>query len=316
MLVKKIIILVTFVLTLVFLVALYFVTNSSNISKSFLNIETNIPDQTGISLNSNQISIPASTSTSDGPLVVLTDNTDTTGPTNNTSTGTASINVNNSTQSNAGQNIKLRINFYCYSFDAESDLNCTKNESDIKATLIDVNKIWAQAGIEWVFNSFSYKRVSAGQFDLTGSETAQDVLSKLGSINIAEVSTNNSSIWNVAIIRNFPPAAPAAGVYFPSVHTLYLSEIKKMKTGSTDTKNFVLAHELGHSLTLAHVDQTTMPNNLMVPGAITVAIPSLTTDQINQAKVQALKGHPANNDEMPRATGTTVPQNQPRTRTR
>lgn len=190
--------------------------------------------------------------------------------------------------------IKLQINFYCYSFDAEPTLDCTKTENDMRVVLVEINKVWKQADIEWIFGSFNKKSINSQQFDLTGKETTQQIKSLLG--NIAPSNAPGQHVWNIVFVRNMPPPVQgAAGLYWAPVQTVYFGETKITKKGTIETQPFVLAHELGHSLTLAH---SNLPTNLMGPGAISADLPILTDDQIERARSQALKG-PANRDDMP-----------------
>lgn len=194
---------------------------------------------------------------------------------------------------NTGSSIKLPINFYCYSFEAEPELNCTKTESQIKTALVEVNRIWAQAGIEWVFNSFTNKTLSSNNFSLTGSETVSQATAKL--VNAAPKISSTEKVWNVVFIRNMPPPINGAGVTLSGAHTVYYAETKISNNETINTQYYVIAHELGHSLTLDHNCEK---DNLMGPGAITASLPFLNASQIAAVKTQALKG-PANKEDMP-----------------
>ena len=205
------------------------------------------------------------------------------------------------TDDNASATLTLPIDFYCYSFDAQEELNCTKTESDLQSALVEINRIWAQAGIQWTLNSFNTKRVSASDFSLTGSETTKQVSSKL--ISVAPPNYLGQKVWNVGIIRNFPSPVRAGGVTYGGVHVVYFAETKITPTSTIDTQYFVLAHELGHSLSLAHTDPNTDPDNLMGPGAVTAYLPTLKQEQIERARKQALNG-PADPEDMQASNGT------------
>ena len=198
------------------------------------------------------------------------------------------------TTSNSTQ-IKLQVDFFCYSFEADPLLDCTINESQIKDTLSEVNLIWEQANIEWVFGSFNLEQISSNDFALKGNETPIQIKESL--LEISPVTTNGDSTWKVVIIRNFPSPVNSAGLYLPASHTIYFAETKKNNSAFIEVKPYVLAHELGHSLSLAHTEKD-LVDNLMGPGAVSATLPTLTVEQIEKVKTQALKG-PADPNEMP-----------------
>jgi hypothetical protein len=192
--------------------------------------------------------------------------------------------------------LNLKIDFYCYTFASEPTLDCTLNENQVKEILSEVNLIWAQANIQWELASFNTKEISAQDFSLAQNETATQIKSKL--FKISPENTNQAKIWNVAIIQNFPSPVNSAGLYLPGGHTIYFAQTKKSNTSFIEVKPYVLAHELGHSLSLGHVDAEESVDNLMGPGAINAEIPNLTQEQIQIIRKQALEG-PADPDQMP-----------------
>lgn len=188
--------------------------------------------------------------------------------------------------------INLNINFYCYEFESHPDLDCDMNQIQISDYLITVNDIWSQAGIQWKLNSFQERYISSQEFTLTGNESKFQMQQKL--INIAPESNRENKIWNVILINSFPkPLINAGGFYFPPKGVAYFVENKEAK---------ILAHELGHSLSLWDFndqENSLFPTNLMGKGLKNTDYLKITLnpDQINFVKNQALIG-PATGDEM------------------
>lgn len=187
--------------------------------------------------------------------------------------------------------INLKIDFYCYKFQANPELNCNISQSEISNYLLEVNKIWEQANIKWELNSFQNKTIASQELNtLSGNETIQQMQQAL--FRIAPVNPQSDKIWNVILINSFPsPASGAGGLYFPGKGAIYFNHNREPK---------LLAHELGHGLSLWDLSEDEVnqfPTNLMGRGLRNTQNPSLNEDQINYSREQALKG-PATREEM------------------
>jgi Ca2+-binding EF-hand superfamily protein len=164
----------------------------------------------------------------------------------------------------------------------------------IEALMDEVNGVWKQAGIQWNLLSVNHRTIDKKTFPaLTGSEDRQEMKQRFFAVSANDLVDKRT--WKIAIIREF--ALPAGGIYFPRTHTVYFCE----RTPRGKTMPVVLAHELGHSLSLPHSDNA---YNLMGVGK-PEAEKTLTKDQISKARAQAAGG-PANRADMGGLNGGTT----------
>jgi hypothetical protein len=94
--------------------------------------------------------------------------------------------------------------------------------------------------------------------------------------------------WDAFIVDNLAALSGAPGVFIPSIPALVSSEVDP--AGINDAGR-ILAHELGHSLTLDHVD-CPPEGNLMAPGCPGTDRGRLTDAQIEAARAKAETGRP------------------------
>jgi len=175
--------------------------------------------------------------------------------------------------------VRLPVQVYCYSFVATPELDCTMTRKDVESMMERVNGIWKQAGIHWSLLSVRNRRISKNDFNsLDDSEEKESLREQL--ITISPDDVDGRKVWKVVILHKSP--VPAGGFYFAKTHTVYFFET----TPRGKTKSVVLAHELGHSLGLAHKGDT---SNLMHIGN-PEGPKTLTKDQIIAVRTQAMRG--------------------------
>lgn len=96
--------------------------------------------------------------------------------------------------------------------------------------------------------------------------------------------------WNVFVIRDF--GAPAVGVFVPDpgVQSIFIAQ---QRLDGIPLPPWVLAHEFGHSFSLAHHVGPDRARNLMRddPHALTEPV-ELTPEQVQSARAQAASGSP------------------------
>ena len=109
------------------------------------------------------------------------------------------------------------------------------------------------------------------------------ILEDLSETHVSTKSMTNEGLWTVVFIDKFPH--PAGGVWSPQTEMIFFAQFKN---GERVIAN-ILAHELGHSLSLSHVNAVQFPDNLMktADGNPQTAT-HLTTEQIEQARQTAL----------------------------
>lgn len=195
----------------------------------------------------------------------------------------------------AYQVIALPVNIYCYEFEAAPELSCTISERDIERLIEEVNLYWEQAGITWSVAEIINLSIDENIFPpLSGDEDRQTLKNRF--FAATSINSSKSDVWNIGIIKKF--SLPAGGIYFPKTHTVMYAET----TPRGNTTPFVLAHELGHSLSLAHTDGA---NNLMSVGN-PEGRNHLTEEQIAVVRTQAKSG-PATREDMMGLTSNVKP---------
>jgi len=167
-------------------------------------------------------------------------------------------------------------------------LDGSLTDSEAATLLARVNEVWAQADIVWELESVTREQVEAeDQFELAlqgGVPLTFELL--LAAVPRGQLLGGG---WDVFIVRDLTSAIGAPGVYFPSIPFALASELDP--AGLNDPGR-ILAHELGHSLTLAHV-QCTTEGNLMSGGCAGSDRTRLTPSQIELARSQAERGVPS-----------------------
>lgn len=183
--------------------------------------------------------------------------------------------------------LRLPVRVHLLGSDELAALNSTFTESQIDTLFAGLNDIWQQATVAWqiesiiretALNAEGYRRVMSGA-------------TSLGSV-IATIFPRENLLaegWNVFVIGDM--GSFAGGVYLPSQVVIFPQSGPAGEQGTTGRGPRVLAHELGHSLSLEHVT-CTAAGNLMSPGCGGRSPAGLTPIQIAAARQQASSGHP------------------------
>lgn len=184
--------------------------------------------------------------------------------------------------------IGLRVRVHLLSSQFEP-LNTELTEDEVRTVFGRVNAIWQQAVIRWDIESIVREEALNGDSFaaiLRGDRQPSDRV-------IASVLPRDNLLtgdWDVFLILSF--GGLTGGIYFPVIPAALSAELdidgRRELTRATAR---ILAHELGHSLSLPHVP-CTEAGNLMSPGCRGADRTKLTESQVEAARRQALAGHP------------------------
>lgn len=158
----------------------------------------------------------------------------------------------------------------------------------VQALIGRVNRIWRQADIVWEIESITREPAQAeAEVEATllaGAFLAIDLV-----LAILPRDQLFAGGWDAFLVRDLTSAAGAPGVYFPDLPAALSSEIDP---SGLDDPGHILAHELGHSLGLLHME-CAAEGNLMSPGCDSGDRIRLSAGQIDHARAQAQTGAPA-----------------------
>lgn len=168
------------------------------------------------------------------------------------------------------------------------DANLTNVEID--ALFDEVNAIWQQADIQWAVTEIVRERaLNEATYEAILDGVLPASAEALSSVLPSDQLTRGR--WDVFFVRTLRTIA--GGVYLPLVPAVVVGEFGPL--GERDfavTGPRILAHELGHSLGLAHVP-CTADGNLMAVGCTLGTRTRLAQDQIVRTRQQASANRPA-----------------------
>lgn len=184
---------------------------------------------------------------------------------------------------NATEMISIPFTVFLTTFPSDSAANSTFDKNDIFKLFAEVNEIWKGGGIQCDVNLIENLKISLQSNQTFSSLQDRGALRKV----LLEISPKGlpERMWKVVIVNSFPVLG--AGVYLPETKTIFYSETSR--GGKNRAVN--LAHEIGHSLGLVHVNKM---ENLMHPrhgSRDNEGVPTLISDdQIATSRKQALSG--------------------------
>ncbi|NNG17473.1 MAG: hypothetical protein HKM89_13440 [Gemmatimonadales bacterium] len=187
------------------------------------------------------------------------------------------------------ENIDLNVRVHLLQSSELEPLNSTLSDSELDVLLVGVNEAWKQAGITWRLesvvrepaqNAEGYAEVLRGVAPAT-TELLSSIFPKENLLG---------GEWDVFIVKDLGDIA--GGVYLQSLGVVIFAEFGVAGAQTpTGAGRRILAHELGHSLGLAHVP-CTLEGNLMAPGCPSEDRTRLEAQQVQAARQQARRGRP------------------------
>ena len=185
--------------------------------------------------------------------------------------------------------ITLPLQFHLVTSQIEH-LHAKSAQEDVDRMQERINGVWAAAGIHWSLQkTVTHPVGSEDQIIAAMNGTAQIPREFL--LNALIASETSSKVWNMFIVHDLTSIMGFPGVYLPSRQSLIISELDP--AGLNDPGR-IAAHELGHSLTLAHVECVSK-GNLMSAGCASVNRTRLEPEQIEDVRRQAGRGEPVSN---------------------
>ncbi len=178
---------------------------------------------------------------------------------------------------------------------AVPSLNTSLSDSEVQTLFDGANQIWQQGDVVWRIESIVREEAQNGE-DFARAVRGEIPLTPALVASLLPTDQLLDGGWDVYIVRDF--GGVVGGIYIsgggvsPAVIS---SEVDP--TGLRDLAGSgprILAHELGHSLSLFHV-ACTDAGNLMSPGCPLGQRTQLTAGQVDMARLQASTGHPLGN---------------------
>jgi len=163
----------------------------------------------------------------------------------------------------------------------------TLTAEEVQELFRRVNEVWGQGRIEWRIESI----VTEGARNGEAFQRMVDGLAPPDPRVFAEVIPRENltqDIWHVFFIREL--GIPVGGIYFPSLPAVLQPETDPFGArGLEGALVRIVAHELGHGVSLPHVP-CSPEGNLMAPGCIQGDRTRLGEAQVEEARAQARQG--------------------------
>lgn len=166
-------------------------------------------------------------------------------------------------------------------------LNAAVSHSQVRALVARTNEVWQPANIVWELKSIEQRRLPH-ENQLVTALQGNGGLSRNQILGAIIHGHYDPATFDVFLVQNLTQLGGAPGVYLPEAQSLITS--MRDPSGERDPGR-ILAHELGHALTLKHV-RCTRRGNLMSPGCAAEDRTRLSADQMKAARTQAALGRP------------------------
>lgn len=191
--------------------------------------------------------------------------------------------------------LTLRVRVHLLQDAEVSSLNTSLTDSEVRTLFDGANQIWQQGDVVWQIESIVRQEAQNGE-DFARALRGEIPLTPGLVASLLPTDQLLQGGWDVYFVRDF--GGRVGGIYIsggglsPAVIS---SEVDP--TGLRDLAGSgprILAHELGHSLSLFHVPCTDA-GNLMAPGCPLGRRTQLTASQVDAARQQARTGDPFGN---------------------
>jgi len=185
--------------------------------------------------------------------------------------------------------IELAVRMHLVQSDQVDELNVRLSDEEVTDLLAAVNETWAQAGIVWSLESI-VREDALNESLFESALTDPDVSPVSVIISVLPAENFRPDIWNVFMIRDF--GGEVGGVYLGNQKLVVSTELDP--NGERDINSGmsrILAHELGHSLSLFHVE-CEGEGNLMASACVLGTRTLLDATQIERARLRAEWGSP------------------------
>lgn len=191
----------------------------------------------------------------------------------------------------SSEKISLPVRVFRLQSDVSKKIHCTMTDKQLKECFTIVNENWASAHIHWILESVHDVKVDSKiaesyEQSLTNNARRADVRTLSKSFPVKSMLKDG---FNVFIVESMGKGA--GGVFRPRPHGDIIYAHQSPRGFAVPA---ILAHELGHALSLPHTVFETN-NNLMMgagPGRKPTRVKPLTDSQIYLARAQAKLGHP------------------------
>ncbi len=178
---------------------------------------------------------------------------------------------------------------------AVSSLNTSLSDGEVRTLFDGANRIWDQGDVVWQIESVVREEAHNGE-DFARALRGEIPLTPALVASLLPTGQLLDGGWDVYFVRDFGGFVGGIFISGGGVSPAVISS-EVDPTGLRDLAGSgprILAHELGHSLSLFHVPCSDA-GNLMAPRCPLGQRTQLTAGQVDMARLQASTGHPFGN---------------------